>query len=484
MKVGVRISAKNYSSFLLPIANFLSIFKPHLLTQVMRCLLLITLALLFTAAPAIAQTSAELLRDGQELRIEGKDQKAIKKLEEALAAAKTEKNIQVQMNAHLELAELKDNVVSYKEALDHYKSFSALYKKQTAEKTKMLEDSVSGLQTEVVEGQAEIEQKNSDILKKEGEIDSLTTEQLQSQLAIKDLELANNQKALELKESQNRKNVLLFILVVVFLVALFIGRGYVMKRKGVRVLRDKNYQIIKEKEKSDNLLLNILPEAIAAELKEFSRTTPLRHDDATIMFTDFKGFTLYSEKHSPEELVALIDHYFRAFDQISAKYHIEKIKTIGDAYMCVCGIPESNKDHARNMLLAAFEFKEFVDHTAVEKQKQNKPYLQMRIGIHSGPLVAGVVGSRKFSYDVWGDAVNTAARMEQSGEPGSINVSESVYQLTRDEFDFTYRGELEAKNKGKLKMYFVTGRIQKNIAVPANDENPLQEAGIVTPGVS
>lgn len=404
-----------------------------------------------------AQTSQQLYNEGKELRATGKDAKAIKKLEDALAAAEKEKNIAVQMACHLELAELKDNVVNYKEALDHYKSFSSLYKKQSLEKTKMLEDSVSGLNTEVQASYDSINQKNTEIKQKESAIDSLTTEQLQSELAIKDLELENNKKALEIEASENRRNLLLFILAVAVLVGLFIGRGYFMKRKGVRILRQKNYEIIMEKQKSDRLLMNILPEKIADELKEFNKTTPHKHDMATVMFTDFKGFTKYSEKHSPEELVKLVDHYFKGFDKIVEKYHIEKIKTIGDAYMCVAGIPEQQEKHAANMIRAAFEFRDFVNETAREKQKQNLPFLEMRVGIHSGPLVAGVVGHHKFSYDVWGDTVNIAARMEQSGEPGSINVSETVYQQAQKEFSFEYRGELEAKNKGKMKMYFVTG---------------------------
>lgn len=414
--------------------------------------------LLILSAGAHSQTSQTLYDEGIELRETGKDAKAIKKFEEALAAAESEKNVTVQMNVHLELAELKDNVVNYKEALDHYKKFSALYKKQMSKKAEILEDSVSGLQTKVEASYTEIEQKNQDIKTKESAIDSLTTEQLQSQLAIKDLELINSQNALDLKTSENRRNILLLVLLTVVVAAIFVFRGYAMKRKSVRLLRQKNYEVVMAKQKSDELLLNILPETIADELKEFGRTTPCRHDHATVMFTDFKGFTKYSENTSPEELVHLVDHYFREFDMIVARHHIEKIKTIGDAYMCVSGIPHPNENHAANMIRAAFEIREFVNATAAEHKKLNQPYLEMRIGIHSGPLVAGVVGSRKFSYDVWGDTVNIAARMEQSGEPNAINVSESVYSLAKNEFEFTQRGEIEAKNKGKLKMYFVNSQ--------------------------
>lgn len=403
-----------------------------------------------------SQSSQQLFNEAQELRNTSKDTKAIKKFEEALDAAKAENNIAVQMSVHLELAELKDNVVNYKEALDHYKEFSVLYKKQTSQKTKMLEDSVSGLQSEVNASYDSLNQKNTEIKQKELAIDSLTTEQLQSQLAIKDLELANNQKALELQSAQNRRNILLFVLGIVLLATIFIMRGFMLKRRGVRVLKQKNYEIIMEQQKSDRLLMNILPEKIAYELKEFNKTTPHHHESATIMFTDFKGFTKFSENHSPEELVKLIDYYFKGFDKIVEKYHIEKIKTIGDAYMCVSGIPEQQNNHAANMIRAAFEFRDFVNETAREKQKQNLPFLEMRVGIHSGPLVAGVVGHHKFSYDVWGDAVNIAARMEHASEPGKINVSETVYQHVQHDFLFEYRGELEAKNKGKMKMYFVS----------------------------
>jgi class 3 adenylate cyclase len=422
----------------------------------------IFLCLLFSFNVMLAQNAQQLLKEGKDLRAEGKDRKAIKKLEEALDAGKAERNLQVQINAHMELAELKDNVVHYKEAMAHYKEFSSLYKKQSTLKTKLLSDSVTNLQNEVEAGNSEIKNKNADLKKKESAIDSLTTQQLQSQLAIKDLELTNSAKELEIQSSQNRWNILLFILAFIVLATVFVVRGYFVKRRGLQLLKEMHKQIVTEKQKSEDLLLNILPESIAGELKEFGRTTPCRFENATVMFTDFQGFTRYSEKHSPEKLVEMVDLYFRAFDQIVKKYKIEKIKTIGDSYMCVAGIPTTQKHHATAMIRAAFEFNEFVKNEALRKQKLDEPYLRMRIGIHSGPLVAGVVGSRKFAYDVWGDTVNIAARMEQSGEPGGINISESVYQMVKDDFDVIYRGEIEAKNKGRMKMYFVTGEKNAN----------------------
>lgn len=418
--------------------------------------------LLFAATECFSQNAQKLFTEARELRQDGKDRKAVKKFEEALEAAKKENNLQIQMNAHVELAELQDNVVHYKEALNHYKEFSNLYKKvaaqknqQLTEKAKLLTDSVAGLHNEVEASNTEIERKNVDLKKKESAIDSLTTKQLQSQLAIKDLELARTAKDLELKESEYRWNRLLFILIVIALLGAFIIRGYMVKRKGLSKLKLLHKQIVNEKQKSDDLLLNILPGTIAEELKESGETIPSRFEEATVMFTDFEGFTNFSERHSPIELVHSVDRYFKAFDQIMKKHQIEKIKTIGDAYMCVSGIPVPYEEHAANMIRAAIECREFVNQEAMERQKLNLPFLHMRIGIHTGPLVAGVVGSHKFSYDVWGDTVNIAARMEQSGATNQINVSEKVYQLAKEVFEFEYRGEIEAKNKGRMAMYFV-----------------------------
>jgi class 3 adenylate cyclase len=197
--------------------------------------------------------------------------------------------------------------------------------------------------------------------------------------------------------------------------------------------------------------LNILPGTVAAELKEHGKTSSARHEMATVMFTDFQGFTTFAEQNTPEDVVALLDYYFRAFDAIISKYQIEKIKTIGDAYLCVSGVPTKNEDHAANMIQAAMEFQAFMEVSTEHAQ------LKMRIGIHTGPVVAGVVGSKKFAYDIWGDTVNIAARYEQTGEVGRINVSETVVEATNGAFTFEYRGELEAKNKGKMKMFFVVG---------------------------
>jgi len=208
-----------------------------------------------------------------------------------------------------------------------------------------------------------------------------------------------------------------------------------------------------EKKKSDDLLLNILPEDIANELKETGNTKPRSYELATVMFTDFENFTSKSEKLSPEELVAIVDTCFKKFDEITSKYNIEKIKTIGDAYLCVSGVPDKKDHSAVNVVKAAIEIVEFI--ISFRQSASENSYFDIRIGIHTGPLVAGVVGDKKFAFDIWGDTVNTASRMEQNSEPNKINISQSTYDLVKDTFPCKFRGKKAAKNKGMIEMYFV-----------------------------
>lgn len=409
---------------------------------------IILLFLLVNCDLSFAQNASSLYSQGIELREAGKKNKAIKKIEEALDKAKSEGNLSLQMSCHIELAEMKDNVISYKEALEHYKSFTKLYKKQSSEQTIALQDSVVGLHDNIKE--------STEAISAQGKVlDSLTTEQIKSQLDITNLELDKEKHLKEIQASEYRRNFLLYTILLIVVVLMFVFLGYARKKKTNNTLRNKNYQIVKEKEKSDELLLNILPPAIADQLKINGKTIPCKHEMTTIMFTDFKGFTKFSESHSPEELVRVIDYYFSNFDKIISNYPIEKIKTIGDAYLCVSGIPEANENHIEDMINCAKELQEFVNQSKADENLKDLGSLSMRIGIHSGPLVAGVVGTQKFAYDVWGDAVNIAARMEQSSMPGEINVSEEVYKHAKDKFDFEFRGEVKAKNKGILKMYFV-----------------------------
>ena len=210
-----------------------------------------------------------------------------------------------------------------------------------------------------------------------------------------------------------------------------------------------------EKKKSDDLLLNILPSETAEELKATGESKAKGFDNVTVMFTDFKNFTQASEKLSAEELVREINYCYSGFDTIISKHGIEKIKTIGDSYMCAGGLPVPNLTHPVDVVKAGLEMQEFISKNIKERSAKGLPFFELRMGIHTGPVVAGIVGIKKFAYDIWGDTVNTASRLESSGEIGKINISGATYESVKDKFDCVHRGKIQAKNKGEIDMYFV-----------------------------
>jgi len=246
------------------------------------------------------------------------------------------------------------------------------------------------------------------------------------------------------------RNIIVISLCFVLLMAAGLWNRLTYTRKSKSALQT-------EKDRSDTLLLNILPEEIAEELKEKGKVSARDYDLVSILFTDFKSFTQTAEKMTPQSLVEEINICFKAFDLITEKYQIEKIKTIGDAYMAAGGIPKAYKDSTRNIVLAGLEMQAFIKNRAIEGHRTNRPAFEMRLGIHVGPIVAGIVGVRKFQYDIWGDTVNTASRMESSGMVGKVNISETLYQIIKDEdcFSFEHRGYIPAKGKGEVAMYFV-----------------------------
>jgi adenylate cyclase len=268
---------------------------------------------------------------------------------------------------------------------------------------------------------------NFEMEKKQGQIDLLT----------KDKEL----KELDLQRQKVIKNVTFGGLAMVLL---FLGVVMMQKKK-----------ITEAKQRSDELLLNILPEETAEELKETGTAKAKSFDMVTVMFTDFKNFTQASEKLSAEELVEEINVCYSEFDRIITKYGIEKIKTIGDSYMCAGGIPVSNGTHPVDVVKAGLEMQQFIEENKKQRIARDEPFFDLRLGIHTGPVVAGIVGIKKFAYDIWGDTVNTASRMESSGQIGKVNISGPTYELVKDHFECTYRGKIEAKNKGQIDMYFV-----------------------------
>ena len=230
-----------------------------------------------------------------------------------------------------------------------------------------------------------------------------------------------------------------------------IDRNEILEKKVAKRTSD----LSKEKENSEKLLLNILPYETTLELKKNGFAKAKDYNVVTVLFTDFVNFTKYSEGLNSQELVAEIDFYYSAFDNIISKYEIEKIKTIGDSYMCAAGLPIKNATHAKDAVNTALDIRDFVEETKKKRIQENKHYFDIRIGLHSGPVVAGIVGIKKFAYDIWGDTVNIASRMESSCEAGKINISKATYQLVKQDFECMHRGVVEVKNKGKIDMYFV-----------------------------
>ena len=309
-------------------------------------------------------------------------------------------------NANLQLSELMQNSGNYKEALERYIQHD------------IYQDSIINLEN--VQNMANLE-----VGKKEAELKV---------------------------ETQKRKNqrIIIWSTVGILLLTSLLAYGLFRRHKYVKAT---NKIIAAEKQRSDDLLLNILPEETAKELKDKGRVEAKKYPSVTVLFTDFKGFTSYAENLSPEKLVKTIDHYFTEFDSIVEKYGLEKIKTIGDAYMAVGGLSFDEKDQAKEMIMAAKEMNAFV--TKAKHDDYTDATFDIRIGINTGAVVAGVVGSKKFAYDIWGDTVNIASRMESCSEAGRINISEDTYNIIKNDFECEYRGKIAVKNRGEMKMYFV-----------------------------
>lgn len=319
-------------------------------------------------------------------------------------------------DANLKLFELHQQEGNFKESIDYLQNYY-IYR-----------DSV--LNIEAVEEMADL-RTNYEVSQKQSEVDLLDQQKKNQQL----ISLASG---------------IGLVLIIVVAIGLYRRNNFINKAKLL---------VENEKERSDLLLRNILPEQTAQELKDRGQVQAKRFDSVSVMFTDFKGFTQNSANLSPEELVDSINYYYSKFDDIIEKHGLEKIKTVGDAYMCAGGLPFPTKDHPIQMVEAALEIAAFVN----ESKKADPDAMtrfDIRIGINTGPVVAGVVGKKKFAYDIWGDTVNIASRMESTSEPGKVNISDNTYQLIKDQYQCSYRGEIDAKNKGMMKMYFVEGILE------------------------
>lgn len=305
-------------------------------------------------------------------------------------------------------------------------------------------------------------------------VEDKETELVDRNLALENARIKAERDALAIQQKEDELTYVVLGAFFVLILSLFLFRSLRITKRTKKQLELKNRELVEqktivekrqaelkaEKVKSERLLLNILPRQIAMELREKGKTTPLYYKKVTVLFTDFKGFTSFAENRSPSDVVRELDICFNAFDNIIEKFKLEKIKTMGDGYMCAGGVPVPNETNPEDAVYAAMEMMNFMKKRKMEMEKQGKDFFEIRIGIHTGPVIAGVVGKKKFVYDIWGDTVNVASRMESSGTEGKINVSGDTFGYIKDKFFLTHRGKIKAKNKGEIDMFFVDGRIK------------------------
>ncbi|MCC6463386.1 MAG: adenylate/guanylate cyclase [Saprospiraceae bacterium] len=373
---------------------------------------------------------------------------ALRRLETKLTALETENRL------------LKEQLAN---ASGQSQNLASTYEQQLQEVQSKTQQELSKREETITQISQEKSKSDSLVKTKARLLETLTAAQMvdsivrsEQKLQIETQKTALAEAKLAQQQSEAARNVLLLLVGFVLIIAVLFFLRYRAKRRTANDLSIKNKIIEEEQKKSDTLLLNILPPAIAQELKTKNKVAAQQYDQATVMFVDFTGFTKIAELLTPESLVAELDYCFTNFDHIITKYKLEKIKTVGDAYICACGLSDK-RAQVPDMIKAALEIQDFLQFLKAQHLSQNMPYFEARVGIHTGPVVAGVVGEKKFAYDIWGDTVNTAARMEETCEPGRVNVSEDTYWLAKYDFEWHSRGKIAAKNKGSMDMYYVTG---------------------------
>lgn len=355
-----------------------------------------------------------------------------------------------ELKANVELKDLyQDMSLAYAKVSDYANAFA--YKAKYAD----IKDTLYNDETVKRLGKLQFD---FDLYKKEGEINLLTKEK--------------SLKEVELRRQREEKAGFAIGLVLIAIIAFVIYRNYRIKAKTNRILDKQKIEI-------ENLLLNILPSEVAKELQQDGHATPRSYEKVSVLFSDFKGFSSIAEKMTPEELVKDLNDCFVAFDRIIEKHKLEKIKTIGDSYMCAGGIPTPDLSHPLRMVQAALEIQEYMKQYNEKRMQIGLEPMEMRIGIHVGPVVAGVVGKKKYAYDIWGNTVNIASRMESNGAPGMVNISAATYDLIKEKYICKHRGKIYAKNVGDVDMYFV----QREITISENSlvSTPLEPSDDLVP---
>lgn len=358
---------------------------------------------------------------------------AINSYKEAEAMAKETRENEKLKDAYKRLATSYAATADYKQAYQYQSLLSSiqdvLYNDSTAQKINNL-------------------QFDFEMQKKQVQIDLLTKD--------KDL------RDLELRRQKVVTNALIVGVALIFIIGFIIYRNY-------RAKVETNKLLDRQKAEIERLLLNILPTEVAHELQKNGFATPRYYENVSVMFTDFKNFTILADRFSPQDLVAELNDCFIAFDAITQKYNLEKIKTIGDAYMCAGGIPTANDTHPVDIIKASREIQEYILLVNQKRIEKGVEPWHLRIGVHSGPIVAGVVGKTKYAYDIWGSTVNIANRMESNGEPGQVNISSATYEQIKHKFACTYRGKIYAKNVGEVDMYFVDHEIPEQSIIATRE---------------
>lgn len=419
----------------------------------------------FGMALALQKEAFALLKIPRKLKANRKKAKA--KLEQSLLYLDSPEHNQWRKKNLKGLKEIAERNGDYQEAALHQKQIDLIDEANTTQMNLAEEtENLRRAQEQLDNTNQILDEKNTEldryqlesrllIARQKNRVDSLEYLMQVDSLILAQNDIQLKEQAANLRVEKTKKYIYILGFILVIIIAIGVYMRYKESKNLNQMLAYKNEVIEEERKKSDQLLLNILPNTVANELKQNGAAEARKYNQATVLFSDFINFTTISGSMSPEDLVKLLHEYFTLFDQIIEKHGLEKIKTIGDAYMCVGGLPDENSGNPIDVINAAIEIQSKLDDKKQAQKDAGLPYFEARIGIHTGPLVAGVVGAKKFAFDIWGDTVNVAARLESTSEAGKVNISASTFKLVEGNFDCTSRGKLPIKNRGEIEMFFV-----------------------------